>query len=776
MSIKRKLALVAVLLVILPSLAIGTLIGWQSYQSGRAAIEEQARNQLTVIRDIKKQQIEAYFATIRHQARTSADSTMTQDAMQAFAQAFAGYREELGLGADLRPQKQALARYYQGDFGKVYGERNPGASNPMPANLERLGADTLALQHAFIAANPNPLGSKDALLDPADGSRYAELHKRYHPRFRDFLQRFEYYDIFLVEPQTGIVVYSVFKELDFATSLKNGPYAESKLGEVFRAALTSQPGDPAPLSDFAPYTPSYEDPAAFVGYPIREGDKLLGVLIFQMPISRINAVMTHDGRWKESGLGASGETYLVGPDGRMRSQSRFLLEDKAGYLQALQGAGVASELLHILDAKGTAIGLQVVDSAGSRAALAGDSGFMRYADYRGVSVLSAFAPLQIAGLRWVLLSEIDEAEAFASSTDLARQVLRNGLIISLGLLLLGSLAGWLIGGRVTAPIIALARTIGEIERDADLTRRLDASGRDELGDAARALNQMLDKFQAMIRKMIEAAQGQSVTTEELAALTLQTQQGALRQEQESDLVATASTQLTATIEEVAHSAQNAAEAAQEADQASSEGRRIVLEDIRATGQLAEEIDQAVAVISRLDEDVLRIGGVLEVIGSIAEQTNLLALNAAIEAARAGDQGRGFAVVADEVRSLAQRTQQSTAQIQTMIEQLQKGAKQAVEVMHQSHAQAQTNVVTAGEAGAALERIAIAVHTIVQMNEQIATAAEQQHAVAEGISLNIHNVNDVAKQNAGAAWRMSETSRHLAQLGQELHAQAILFRA
>jgi methyl-accepting chemotaxis protein len=776
MSIKRKLALVAVLLVILPSLAIGTLIGWQSYQSGRAAIEEQARNQLTVIRDIKKQQIEAYFATIRHQARTSADSTMTQDAMQAFTQAFAGYREELGLGEELSQQKQDLARYYQGDFGKVYGERNPGTDNPMPAYLQSLGADTLALQHRFIAANPNPLGSKDALLDPADGSRYAEVHKRFHPRFRDFLQRFEYYDIFLVEPQNGVIVYSVFKELDFATSLKSGPYAQSKLGEVFRAALSSQPDDPAPLSDFAPYAPSYEDPAAFVGYPIREGDKLLGVLIFQMPINRINAVMTHDGRWKESGLGASGETYLVGPDGRMRSQSRFLLEDKAGYLQALQGAGVASELLRVLDAKGTAIGLQVVDSAGSRAALAGESGFMRFADYRGVSVLSAFAPLEIAGLRWALLSEIDEAEAFASSTELASKVLRNGLFISLGLLLLGSLSGWWIGAKVTAPIIALAKTIGEIERDADLTRRLDASGRDELGDAARALNQMLDKFQAMIRKMIASAQGQSVTTEELAALTLQTQQGALRQEQESDLVATASTELTATIEEVAHSAQNAAEAAQEADHASCEGQRIVLEDIRATGQLAEEIDQAMTVINRLDEDVLRIGGVLEVIGSIAEQTNLLALNAAIEAARAGDQGRGFAVVADEVRSLALRTQQSTAQIQTMIEQLQKGAKQAVGVMHLSHAHAQTNVATAGEAGAALERIAVAVHTIVQMNEQIATAAEQQHAVAEGISLNIHNVNEVAKQNAGAAWRMSETSRHLAQLGQELHAQAMLFHA
>lgn len=776
MSIKRKLALVAVLLVILPSLLIGTLIGWQSYESGRVAIEEQARRQLTVIRDIKKQQIEAYFATIRHQARTSADSTMTQDAMQAFTQAFAQYRGELGLGDDLAQQKQALARYYQDDFGKLYGERNPGASNPMPGFLQRHNADTLALQHTFIAANPHPLGAKDALLDPADGSRYATVHQRYHPRFRDFLQRFEYYDIFLVEPENGVIVYSVFKELDFATSLKSGPYAQSKLGEVYRAALASQAGDPAPLSDFAPYTPSYEDPAAFVGYPIRDGETLLGVLIFQMPISRINAVMTHDGRWSESGLGASGETYLVGEDGRMRSQSRFLLEDKEGYLQTLQAAGIDSQLLGVLQAKGTAIGLQPVDSAGSRAALAGESGFMRFADYRGVPVLSAFAPLDIPGLRWALLSEIDEAEAFASSTALGRQVLHSGILISLALLVLGSLAGWLVGVRVTAPIIALAGAIGEIERDADLTRRLADGGGDELGVAARALNQMLGKFQTMIRTMLDAEQAQSRTTEELSALTVQTRAGALRQEQESDQVATASTQLSATIEEVARSAQSASEAARDADQATGEGQRIMLEDIRATGLLAEEIDQAVAVISRLDADVLRIGGVLEVIGSIAEQTNLLALNAAIEAARAGDQGRGFAVVADEVRTLAQRTQQSTAEIHSMIESLQAGAKQAVGVMHQSHAQAQHNVTTAGEAGAALERITAAVHTIVQMNQQIATAAEEQHVVAEGISVNIHNVSEVAKQNACAAQRMSETSQRLEQLGHELHAQAVLFRA
>lgn len=280
MSIKRRLTLVAIFLAVIPSLLSGAFTGWQSYQSGHRAIESLARNQLTVIRDTKQQQIEAYFTTIRNQVRTLAGSTMTLEAMQGFAQAFTEYRGERGWGEDLSVQKQALAAYYGNEFGRVYAERNPRRSSPMPAYLERHGADTIALQHPFIAANPHPLGQKDALVDPGDGSRYAELHKRFHPRFREFLQRFAYYDIFLVEPERGDIVYSVFKELDFATSLKTGVYADSKLGEVYRAVLANQDAEQVSLTDFGPYTPSYEDPAAFVGYPIREEGELLGVLIF----------------------------------------------------------------------------------------------------------------------------------------------------------------------------------------------------------------------------------------------------------------------------------------------------------------------------------------------------------------------------------------------------------------------------------------------------------------------------------------------------------------
>lgn len=153
------------------------------------------------------------------------------------------------------------------------------------------------------------MGQKDELLDPIDGSHHGEWHSQYHPFLRDFQKRFDYYDLFLVESETGRIVYSVFKELDFATSLVDGPYAKSGIADVFRKANQSTTPDYVALSDFAPYLPSYQDPAAFIAAPVFEGGEKTGVLILQMPIDRINAIMTHGGRWAESGLGATGETY-----------------------------------------------------------------------------------------------------------------------------------------------------------------------------------------------------------------------------------------------------------------------------------------------------------------------------------------------------------------------------------------------------------------------------------------------------------------------------------
>ncbi len=243
----------------------------------------------------------------------------------------------------------------------------------------------------------------------------------------------------------------------------------------------------------------------------------------------------------------------------------------------------------------------------------------------------------------------------------------------------------------------------------------------------------------------------------------------LEQKGEVDQVATAMTEMSATVHEVARNATEAAEAAQRADEETGKGKMVVSQAIEAIDLLANEVNDAAQVIHRLEQDSDEIGAVLDVIRGIAEQTNLLALNAAIEAARAGEQGRGFAVVADEVRTLAQRTQQSTQEIQNMIERLQSGAQDAVKAMEQGRSRAQVGVEQAAEAGVSLETIAQAVGTISDMNTQIATAAEEQSVVAEEINLNIVSISDMADKIAGESGSGGVDATQISSACDEIHA-------
>lgn len=311
--------------------------------------------------------------------------------------------------------------------------------------------------------------------------------------------------------------------------------------------------------------------------------------------------------------------------------------------------------------------------------------------------------------------------------------------------------------------------------DGDLQRRIEVKGSDGIDVLGKIFNTFIEKLQTIMRQVIDDSSNLVGVASHLNTLSSSSSESALQQQGQIEQVATAMTEMSSTVSEVAANARLAAESAQQANTDVNSGKRVVEKTVNSINSLAHEVDRANDVIRTLQTDSEEIGSVLDVIRGIAEQTNLLALNAAIEAARAGEQGRGFAVVADEVRTLASRTQQSTEEIQKMIERLQSGANDAVHVMEASHSQAKESVEHASETGEALEKITSAVNTINQMNLEISNAAEQQTSVAHEIDVSLNQINQASNESVSNAGEASQESNNLNQLAASLQQAMAQFK-
>jgi methyl-accepting chemotaxis protein len=329
--------------------------------------------------------------------------------------------------------------------------------------------------------------------------------------------------------------------------------------------------------------------------------------------------------------------------------------------------------------------------------------------------------------------------------------------------------------RAFRPLNAIIASVNDIAKGNLAVRIEEATTQDETGQLQSATREMAKELHGLISEVTGSTAQLSAAAEEMSVVTEQSRRGVQQQQSEIDQIATAMNEMASTVQEVARNAAAAADAAHKADDEAKSGQRVVTQTVEAIDAVAHEVEAAAEVIHKLAADSTSIGTVLDVIRGIAEQTNLLALNAAIEAARAGEQGRGFAVVADEVRTLATRTQESTQEIQKMIERLQTGAKSAVQVMEQGRSKAQVSVQQAARAGTSLDTIATAVSAISDMNAQIASAAEEQGAVAEEINRNITNISQIANQTASGAEQTATASAELAKLAARLQTHVGRFK-
>ncbi|OJF70451.1 chemotaxis protein [Alteromonas sp. V450] len=367
-------------------------------------------------------------------------------------------------------------------------------------------------------------------------------------------------------------------------------------------------------------------------------------------------------------------------------------------------------------------------------------------------------------------------EAFENTDSANTSLISTGVILAIVVtVLLFATAVPIVRG-IKQSIDDVVRSLKDIaQENGDLTVRIETKSEDEIGELVYWFNQFMDKLQGVVRDVVEASLPLSNLAQNLRGVTEETQRTIDVQQTSATNAKRAVDTMSGSVDGVAHSAAQAASDANEATSAASEGRQIVQQTVTSIQQLADNVRETADVIARLEADSNKVGSVLDVIKGIAEQTNLLALNAAIEAARAGEQGRGFAVVADEVRTLASRTQQSTEEIQSTIEQLQNAAHSAVEVMARGTEQASNSVETANKAGSSLETITSTIGRINQMNEQIAHNTEDQRTVAVDIVRHVDEIHERTEQTANRSGELGTMCNELADLAQHLESIAKQFR-
>ena len=617
-----------------------------AYNTASKSLREQAESSLVAVREIKRNQINDYFANKVRDIKAFSTNDKVVEAVGDFANAISMYEKEV--------------------------------------------------RDLYIFKNPNPVGEKLKLADAGDDSEYTYIHKDYHPIFKDFLERYGYYDIFLID-EAGNIVYSVYKEDDFGTNMLSGKYAEENIADAFLEVNASDDPDFVSLVDFKAYAPSNGTPASFIATPIYSGDKKVGVLVFRIPLDQVDAIMQ-----EKSGMGESGETYLVGEDILMRTNSRF---------------------------KEDTVLKQKIDTKSARAALGGETGFMITPNYKDTTVLSAYTPVGLEGVNWVLLSEIDEAEAFAPV-----YALKNWALI--------------IGGIIAAVVGTVLFLV---------------------------TSQIMRLLSRVINELIMSSKEVSSVSEQISSSSQRLAQGA--SEQASSLEETTSTmeEMSTMTKQNSDNAQEAANLAQKCNDSAEKGNVAVGEMCDSIDKMnsasMEIVDSMSNSMDEINTSSEKIAEITKVIDGIAFQTNLLALNAAVEAARAGDHGKGFAVVADEVRSLAQRSASAAKDTAVLIKDCVDKANKGTELTNKCRGTLQDIVddvkKSTDNTNIALQEIVGNVSKVSILTKEISTASTEQSNGVTSVNGSIQQMDTITQQNAATAEEVATTSEEMSAQAESL---------
>jgi len=555
---------------------------------------------------------------------------------------------------------------------------------------------------------------------------YERIWKEEGGDLKNYMDKYGYYDVFIIGAKHGHVMYTAAKEVDLGTNLAHGPYKSSGLAKLWRQAVDTQKGV---FQDFTPYAPSNNEPAAFVGYPVKDlQGETVAVVALQLSLKAINEIMQ-----QRDGMGESGETYLVGQDKLMRSDS-FL--DAQGHSVKASFAGNVSD--------------NGVDTRTANEALQGKQGVEIVTDYNGNLVLSAYTPVRIGNTTWALMAEIDEAEVKLPVASLIRSIL---MVAGIAVVCIGMFA-LLIAEQIAKPLnqgVDFAKIISS----GDLTKQLDINQKDEIGVLATALNEMSDSLRTMFQDISSGVQTLSSSSSELSAVSSQMAANSEQTTGQANSVAASAEEISANMTSVAAASEQTsvnvnmvASAAEEMSATISEIASNTDKTKAITKTAVVQSKNASEQINTLGIAAQEIGKVTETITEISEQTNLLALNATIEAARAGEAGKGFAVVANEIKDLAKQTSDATSDIKDKIIRIQDASRSSVTEITQISG------------------------VIVEVNEMVSdvsvTIEEQANAtqeIADNVSQASQGIQEVNENVAQASSAIGEVAQDIARVGQ-----------
>ena len=831
MNIRNKLLAGGGALALLAVLVSAGVVGQSAYVAARDSLTAESQARLVAVRENKRSQIEDYLTNLVSGVQALARSSATIDAYKGMRLASRIMVNETGGDANLPTYKAALGDYYTKEFAAEFAKRNTDKPADMAAILNQMDPISLAMQYHYITANPKPVGKKEEMMASPDPSSYSKFHAAAHPTFEAVQKKFGYYDVFLFDPEASRVVYTVFKELDFSSNINSGIAAKTKLAESLTRAAQFKSRDDVAFSDYAQYLASYNDDAAFIAVGIFDGDKNIGVLAVQVPIELITATMTSKKRWKETGLGTTGEAYLVGPDKLLRSDSRFILESKAPFLESIKALYPAN-IIASMNRKNSAIGYLKVDSEGVRDGLGGATGIKQYKDYRNEEVVGAFVPLRIFGLTWAVIAEADAAEVFAPVDDLARRLLLITALVALVMLaLIGGVIVWYVR-RFMLPINQLQGAVQKIA-GGDMAARAKVTSGDEMETLGNAFDNLLDDRIAALAKaekeneqlndsVIGVLQSVSqiaqrdltvrapVTEDVMGTVAdsinqLTTETGLVlgRVTRIANLVGGASDQVTAQSLIVSNTASeergnvarmltqldgavtamgSVAELASVSNRTAAEVSKTtqtalgtVQNSVRGMDAIREAIGEMEKRIKRLGERSQEISQIVGLINTISERTHVLSLNASMQAATAGEAGKGFAVVAEEVQRLAENARQATAQISNLVQNIQIETGDAINSVNRTIDQVVRGSDLAQLSGQQMRDTQEATGRLVALVEKIAASTQEQSRVTADLRQGAQLIDASTKQTSTQLEAQTRVAANLSTASRELIEAVSVFK-